>query len=521
MTSATAQGRSTTRVDDVAPAAHGLRQRLQAGLDTLRVDVDGLPGALARPDGVSESAGVLLDAFCRHVALTRAEDEVWLLLTLVLGEFPDEDTVLATRRRVLTGTPTETAIFLLSTATATRGARPDLGTDAVVLQDTVLVDVDFCATSEHHTGIQRVVRETVPLWSLHHPLVLAGWWGDRPAYRPLLPHEVSRVVEWGGRPSSYREPVATTQPDTLLVPWRSRVVLPETPSPDRSPALAAIGRCSGNKLSLIGYDCIPLVSPELVHPGMPDRFMEYLTVVKHSHAVAGISASATEEFAAFADMLGAQGLSGPAVHEVSLPEARPAGPYTDGATASSGQAHPDGPLVVCIGSFEPRKNQVGVLLAAERLWREGVHFRLRFIGGGGYRTDFDDLLSRLRAAGRSVDVLVQASDEELLASYEQARFTVFVSLHEGYGLPVTESLAHGTPVLTTAYGSTAEIAAMGGCLVADPRDHDDVLARMRELLTDDALLARLEREASTRPPTSWDRYAEETWRVLVDGEMNA
>ncbi|WP_340291252.1 glycosyltransferase, partial [Aquipuribacter hungaricus] len=500
----------------VAAAAYGLRQRLRAGLDALQVPVEDVPGALDRPDGIGESAGVLLDAFCRRVAETGAEDEVWLLLTLVLGEFPDEATVLATRRRVVTGTPAETAVFLLSTATATRGARPDLGTNAVVLQDTVLVDVDFCATSEHHTGIQRVVRETVPLWAVHHPLVLTGWWSDRPAYRPLLPHEVSRVVEWGGRPSSYREPVDAAQPDAMLVPWRCHVVLPETPSPDRSPALAALGRCSGNRLSLVGYDCIPLVSPELVHPGMPDRFMEYLTVVKHSHAVAGISASATEEFAAFADMLGAQGLDGPVVSEVSLPEARPAGQATTGEATSLGREHPDGPLVVCIGSFEPRKNQVSVLLAAERLWREGLRFRLRFIGGGGYRTEFDDLLARLRAAGRSVDVLVQASDEDLLASYEQARFTVFVSFHEGYGLPVTESLAHGTPVLTTSYGSTAEIAALGGCLVADPRDHEDVRAQMHRLLTDDALVARLQDESAARPPTSWDRYAEDTWRVLVE-----
>ena len=39
---------------------------------------------------------------------------------------------------------------------------------------------------------------------------------------------------------------------------------------------------------------------------------------------------------------------------------------------------------------------------------------------------------------------------------------VFPSVHEGYGLPVAESLALGTPVITTEYGSTAEIAAGGG-----------------------------------------------------------
>ena len=96
-----------------------------------------------------------------------------------------------------------------------------------------------------------------------------------------------------------------------------------------------------------------------------------------------------------------------------------------------------------------------------------------------------------------------------------ARFSVFVSLHEGYGLPVAESLAVGTPVLTTNYGSTAEIAAEGGALVVDPRDDDALVASMRRLLVDDTLIQQLQADALRRPVRTWDDYARELWSALA------
>lgn len=504
---------STQDPDVVPPAVHGLAQRLRTGLEAVREDDPTL--VVPEPDpahSVAETAGILLETFVARVRRSRADDELWLMLTMLMAEMPDTQTLVAARRRIAESDTAEACGHLLATATAMRGAREDLGLNALLLRRSVVVDVDFCATSTHHTGIQRVVRETVPQWNLHHPLTLVAWWGDRPSYRPLADTEAERVLAWHGRPGG--DAGVVVDPDCLVVPWRSTLLLPETPSPDRSAALATLGRFSGNRVGMIGYDCIPLVSPELVHPGMPDRFMEYLTVVKHCHAVAGISASATEEFAAFSAMLGAQGLTGPQVGEVALPMAPAVDDHADGVPAD---VDPEGPLVVCIGSFEPRKNQVSVLVAAELLWREGVRFRLRFIGGGGYRTEFDTVLGRLRRAGRSVEVVVQASDEVLFRSYRDARFTVFASLHEGYGLPVTESLSHGTPVITTGYGSTLEIAEGGGCRTVDPRDPDDLLAAMRSLLLDDAEIERLTAEAEARPPGSWSAYADDTWSLLVQG----
>lgn len=491
---------------DRRAGAVGLRQRLRVGLEAMEVE----PAPTEHVDEAT-GAGILLNQFVQRVTSSSDRADLWLLLTLVCARFPTEQLVLATGRRLRSSTAAEFAVHLLALATAARGPRPRPDIHAVVLTDSVVVDVDFCATNEHHTGIQRVVRETVPRWAVRHRLVLTAWWADRAAYRRLEPTETARVMEWSGRPSAGGTLLPQEDPELLVVPFHSHVVLPETPEPSRSAALATMGRYSGNTVSMIGYDCIPLVSPELVHPGLPDRFMDYLSIVKHARAVAGISAAATNEFAGYAHMLSAQGLPGPAVSEVALPaHVRQGG---EEVTARDPDAEP---LVLCVGSFEPRKNQTTVLVAAEQLWREGLRFRLRFIGGGGYRTEFDDVLGRLRGLGRPVEVMVQASDDDLNSSYANARFTVFISLHEGYGLPVTESLAHGTPVLTTHYGSTADIAADGGCLTVDPRDHTGMKDSMRRMLTDDDLIDRLQKEADARAPRSWMEYADATWQVLIE-----
>ena len=114
-------------------------------------------------------------------------------------------------------------------------------------------------------------------------------------------------------------PTAPTGALRLLVPWRSVVVLVEVPAVGVADRVAGLGMCSGNRVVAIGYDAIPVVSADMVPPVESAKFTRYLTVIKSAVRVAGISVTATAEFAGFARMLPTQGLSGPIVGEVSLP----------------------------------------------------------------------------------------------------------------------------------------------------------------------------------------------------------
>ena len=477
-----------------------LRQRLQAAAATLGVDTEISPDVTF---GTSQLYGRLVD----HVHARPTADGLWLLMTAMSGAMPEPEDMKAALRARDRNRPADFAAWLLEAGYVAAHATgtPDVEMD--VVDSAVVVDVDFSARHELHTGIQRVVRETVPRWHRRHELALVAWTEAGGAMRALLPHESDRILRWNDRADSGSDPDTDTRPrHRLVVPWHTHVLLPESPAPEHCPALAAMALYSGNELALIGYDFIPAISPELIHPGLPDRFMRYLEAVKYAHRVAGISASATREFGGFVEMIAAQGLPGPAVVQCPLPVEVPPGE----PAASSGS-----PLVVCIGSFEPRKNQLAVLHAAEQLWREGLDFRLEFIGGGGWTTEFDALMARLTAVGRPVRRRTAISDEQLWGTIRAARFSVFVSLHEGFGLPVAESLACGTPCLTSDYGATREIADDGGAVTVDPLDDQAIADQMRRLLTDDELVATLREEAQRRSSRTWDDYARELWDALV------
>jgi glycosyltransferase involved in cell wall biosynthesis len=92
---------------------------------------------------------------------------------------------------------------------------------------------------------------------------------------------------------------------------------------------------------------------------------------------------------------------------------------------------------------------------------------------------------------------------------------VFPSLNEGFGLPVAEAIAAGTPVVTSDFGSMREIAAHGGAILVDPRDDEAIADAVWTLVTDDDAHARLAAEARRAPRRTWDEYADLVWRHLV------
>ena len=192
-------------------------------------------------------------------------------------------------------------------------------------------------------------------------------------------------------------------------------------------------------------------------------------------------------------------------------------PYREGRPDLAVGIPNERPVIVLVGTHDPHKNHAVTVHAAERLWREGLDFELVFIGGVGFMGPEHLCFREAVEAGRPVRNLGRVTDERMTAEIRQADFSVFLSLHEGYGLPVAESLACGTPVLTSNFGSLQEIAEAGGCVTVDPRDDDAVTAAIRTLLTDREALDDLRAAIAARPQRTWDTYAAELWAVATEG----
>lgn len=288
----------------------------------------------------------------------------------------------------------------------------------------------------------------------------------------------------------------------------------EVPSGRASDRLAAIGDISGNSLVAVAHDAIPVVSADMVPSEESAKFVQYLTSVKFASRVAAVSRSTAAEFSGFVSALRTQGLDGPLVSEVPLGSPEVWGPHVETAVTGT-------PDVLVVGSHEPRKNHLAVLHAAEVLWREGVSFSLTFIGGSGWGEEFPQRVAELQTAGRPLDVRRGVSDTDLVAAYRVAAFSVFPSLHEGFGLPVAESIAFGTPVITSDFGATAETGFDGGAVLINPWDDGALIDAMRILLTDPVALSHLREEARHRPVRDWHEYAADLWSWLVEPELHA
>jgi glycosyltransferase involved in cell wall biosynthesis len=167
-------------------------------------------------------------------------------------------------------------------------------------------------------------------------------------------------------------------------------------------------------------------------------------------------------------------------------------------------------FILYVSSFHARKNQLGLLSAAEKLWREGLKFQLRLIGRN-VGAPFNKIVRKiwkLRMRGRPIQWLRHVNDETLLRAYRECRFTVYPSLMEGFGLPIAESLSHGKPCVCGGNGALGEIARGGGCLVVDQTDSDALANGIKTLLQDRQLYSWLANEARARKFRSWSDYTE-------------
>jgi FkbM family methyltransferase len=480
--------------------------------------------ALTAPDsaGPGTAHGLTIDEALERLAASiaispiSAEEIAWLCLVAVTGSYPDERDTLRLAE-LLRRSGAEAVTQSLKDRFDEFKASGSATTSVLdVVRDTVVVDATLVLTSDLQRGIHRVAREAVCRWMEADPSLCLTFFDEgRAALKRVSSAEIERVRTWRQQAGVADMPLASRRPEEgsgdTLVPWHCHLVVAELLAPRHARAIASLRRSCIGTLGVVCFDLIPLVAPELVPRGLSVAFLDYLSVLKQADRVSTISHQTAADLHAFATMLRGEGRAGPEIAAHPLPTVPPSGP-ADRLTRATRDARGK-PLVVVVGPHETRKNHVAVLEAAERLWRSELDFDLVFLGAVAFDSElgFDAVVTHLIDAGRSVRVTGPAAEAELWSAYRAARFSVFPSLIEGFGLPVAESLASGTPVITSNYGSMAEIAEGGGALLVDPRDVDDLEERMRQLLTDDELYERLRREALARDFGSWDDYARDVW----------
>lgn len=145
------------------------------------------------------------------------------------------------------------------------------------------------------------------------------------------------------------------------------------------------------------------------------------------------------------------------------------------------------PYLLSVGTLQPRKNFVRLIRAYHAL-REERHIPHQLVIAGGRGWLFDEIHATIASLRLEEQVRLTGfvADEHLPALYRGAELFAFPSLYEGFGIPVLEAMACGTPVVTSTTSSLPEAAGEAALLVP-PNDVDALTEALWCALDDSAL----------------------------------
>ena len=269
-------------------------------------------------------------------------------------------------------------------------------------------------------------------------------------------------------------------------------------------------RARGLRFGLLIYDLVPIRRPEWCGRGLVRLFRAWFdSTLPLCDQVFAISRATAADVESFARERGIK-LKKPIV---PIPIGTTFGAAGGRTTALRTPRLPaPGSYALIVSTIEARKNHQLLF----RVWRRMLEEMpadsiptLVFAGRIGWLVD--DLMQQIANTsnlGGKLVLIENPTDSELLALYEGCRFTMFPSFFEGWGLPVTESLALGKPCLTSDSTSLPEA---GGKLTRrfDPDNLHDAYRAIREVIDDPAGLARWEAQVRREfKPVPWSAAAD-------------
>ena len=174
------------------------------------------------------------------------------------------------------------------------------------------------------------------------------------------------------------------------------------------------------------------------------------------------------------------------------------------------------PYLLYVGTLEPRKNLIRAMSAFSRVSSRYPEHRFYLAGDLGWRSK--ELLRTLDSIPNRDRIvrLGYVAEEDLAALYSNADLFVYPSLYEGFGFPVIEAMACGTPVVTSNSSSLAEIAD-GAALLVDPHNTEAIAEAMDRAMGDEGERGRLRLAGLSRARSfSWERSTRETLQVYEE-----
>jgi len=167
-------------------------------------------------------------------------------------------------------------------------------------------------------------------------------------------------------------------------------------------------------------------------------------------------------------------------------------------------------FLLYVGALQPRKNLEVLVDAFEKLREKGRGFQLVLAGEPAWKSE--KILERIKNSEFKKDIILtgKVDFKDLPVLYQKAKIFIFPSLYEGFGIPVLEAWASGTPVIVADNSSLKEIGK-DAVLKFKPSSPGDLLEKIELLLKRDIIKKRIVKKGLKYLENfSWDKCAKET-----------
>ena len=349
------------------------------------------------------------------------------------------------------------------------------------LKNAVVVDVSHLLKSQTFAGIQRVLYEILLVTSQKEDFLPILLMNGKALAMPfvamedlrLKPHRVNvNRVGIFNKLRSFQSRLVENRlflPELLLSKifdfltsiflrfkvrsWReyskisNSALLIVHPVHDRSTLKALIMRRdqANNLLAVVVHDLLPVDKPEFFPKSRLESFERYLEFTRKADLLFFVSQKTKDDYCRYF------GLDGVSNATQNFWVVNPNGLAPQATSKKDCRLEENStPSVLCVSTFEPRKNHVQLLEACSVLWEGGLDFTLTLAGSTGWSNDaikkkIQDVTLRFPT---KLKVVVNPSDSELTSAYVNATFCVYPAIDEGFGIPVIESISFGKRILS-------------------------------------------------------------------------
>jgi len=175
-------------------------------------------------------------------------------------------------------------------------------------------------------------------------------------------------------------------------------------------------------------------------------------------------------------------------------------------------------IILLPGTLEPRKQQILFLELFSIFVRLNPEINVRVVTFGNCWFPIEKLNELIKNSNNKIEYLGNIDNEKLFELYKTATFSCFLSYYEGFGFPISESLWHGTPVLTANFGSMYEIAQYGGCYCIDVTKEVEIYNALETLIKNPNILDNLKKEIEVAEfnKCTWENYADKIYKEIMN-----